>query len=305
MTKTTPDLAPAPSAGPEDHGARRRQAGIAAAVAAVLVLVIAGTAIWSSRGGEDTTTTSATPSTTTSANADPTTTADRTTTEAPTTTAVQPSAVEPLEPFLAAAATLDAQLQEAATAINGGGPPWTGVTQQMADAVQAADIGPVATAVPAGLPHDLLQKVVLVYSDLSSRRRAMESFSSAPDFPYRPIDPLAELANGHAAAVRFDDDLAALRTLAESTPPVTIAAHDSQEAAEALLYLRYVDLANGGCDSRGGAVVTDLPDLDWIHSEVPDATPEGKSEFDGHIGGIQFTADLDTNGSWRIVIQAC
>jgi hypothetical protein len=84
----------------------------------------------------------------------------------------------------------------------------------MAGAVQAAAPGPVAQTIPAGLPRDVLQSVILVYSDLSSRRLAMESFSSAPDLPYQPIDLLAELANGHAAAERFDDDLAGLRSLA-------------------------------------------------------------------------------------------
>jgi hypothetical protein len=68
----------------------------------------------------------------------------------------------------------------------------------MADAVQAANLEPVARSVPAGLPHDLLQSVILVYSDQSSRRHAMQSFARAPDFPHQPIDPLEEIGRSHA-----------------------------------------------------------------------------------------------------------
>jgi hypothetical protein len=216
---------------------------------------------------------------------------------------VAPSAADVLEPFFTAAATLDTQLHAAATAINGGGPPWTSVSQEMADAVQAAALEPVAETIPAGLPRDVLQSVILVYSDLSSRRHAVESFASAPDLPYQPIDPLAELANGHAAAVRFDDDLADLRSLAQSSPPVTVAPPDSRAAAEALIYVRYVELANGGCDSRGGAVFTHLPALDWNASDTP--AGEGIPSWDGHIGGIQFSADHRPDGTWDILINAC
>jgi hypothetical protein len=174
----------------------------------------------------------------------------------------------------------------------------------MADAVQAATLEPVAHAVPAGLPPDLLQSVILVYSDLSSRRHALQSFATAPDFPYQPIEALEELRNGHAAAARFDDDLAALRSLAETTPPVTMAAPDSRAAAEVLLYVRFVELANGGCDSRGGEVFPQLPALDWVPSS-PDSPEIGIPEWDGHVGGIEFSAEPTAAGTWNILIWAC
>lgn len=298
MTKTTGTLVPPGTVAGSNH--RRRWRGIVLAAAAVGVLVTAGTVAWLSGGDSEDATTSATaPST-----APPAVSDERTTTEAPTTTAADATAADVLEPFLAAAATLDTQLRTAATTINGGGPPWTEVSQEMADAVQAASLEPVANAVPAGLPHDLLQSVILVYSDLSSRRHAMESFATAPDLPHEPIDPLAELGNGRAAAARFDDDLTALRSLAASTPPVTIAAPDSRAAAEALLYVKFVELANGGCDSRGGEVFPQLPALDWIPS-TPESPDIGIDEWDGHVGGIEFTADLTAAGTWDIVIWAC
>lgn len=287
------DLTPKAPVGNE-HRRRRLVIGVTTALATFLATV--GMVAWLAGGDHETTTERTVPST-----AAPAATADQTT----TTTALEPSAVEVLEPFLAAAETLDAQLQAAATAINAGGPPWTGVSQEMADAVQAAALEPVAETIPPGLPHDLLQSVILVYSDLSSRRHAMESFSSAPDLPHGPVDLLPELANGHAAAARFDGDLAALRALAESTPPVTVARPDSREAAETLLLVQFVELANGGCDARGGSVFPELPPLDWTSSAAPDAPDIGLPEWDGHVGSLEFSAEVGPDGTWEVMIWAC
>jgi hypothetical protein len=298
VSKSTGLLDPPGTVGGSNH--KRPWRAIVLAATAAVVLATAGTVAWMSGGDSEDATTSATALST----APPAVSDEQTTSEQPTTTVPHATAADVLEPLLAAAATLDAQLDTAATTINGGGPPWTGVSQEMADAVQAADLAPVANAVPAGLPHDLLQSVILVYSDLSSRRHAMQSFATAPDLPHEPIDLLAELGNGHAAAARFADDLAALRSLAESTPPVTIAAPDSRATAEALLYVKFVELANGGCDSRGGAVFPHLPALDWSPS-APDSPDIGITERDGHVGGVEFSADLTAGGAWDIVIWAC
>jgi hypothetical protein len=297
MSRTTVDLTPE---GPVGNARTRRRLVIGVTATMAMILATVGMVAWLTGGDDDTTTAGTAPST-----AAPAMTADQTTTEPQTTTALEPSAADVLTPFLAAAETLDAQLRAAATAINAGGPPWTGVSQEMADAVQAAALEPVAETIPPGLPDDLLQSVILVYSDLSSRRHAIESFSSAPDLPHQPIDLLAEVANGHAAAARFDDDVAALRSRAESTPPVTIGRSDSREAAETLLLVRFVELANGGCDSRGGSVFPELPSLDWISSAAPDAPDIGVPDWDGHVGGIEFSADLGPDGTWEITIWAC
>jgi hypothetical protein len=297
MSKSTEALTPV---GPVENGRRRRGLVIGVTTAVAVVMATVATVAWLGDSDNEATTKATTPTT-----ALPATAVDATTTEATTTSGVEHSAAEMLGPFLAAAETLDTQLQAAARAINGGGPPWTGVSQEMADAVQGAALEPVADTIPAGLPRDLLQSVILVYSDLSSRRHAMQSFSTAPDLPHLPIDPLAELANGHTAAARFDDDLAALRSLAESTPPVPIVRPDSREAAETSLLVRFVELANGGCDSRGGAVFTELPALDWIPGSASDAPEIGVPEWDGHVGGIEFSAELGQDGTWQIQIWAC
>ncbi|MEI8406618.1 MULTISPECIES: hypothetical protein [unclassified Kribbella] len=216
------------------------------------------------------------------------------------TSPTRPSAVAALEPFLSSAATLDRQLRAAAAAINASGPPWTDVSPTVARAVRAADLDPVAGAIPAGMPHDLLQSVILVLSDLSSRRSALTSFQSTP--PAAPHDTTAgllrELRNGHAAAVRFDRDLAATRALAAATPPIAELPKQSRRTAEVLLLVRYVQTANAGCDSRGGAVFTRLPAITW-------GPVAGTPEVDGTIGGIAFSAALDADDTWNINLFAC
>jgi hypothetical protein len=195
-----------------------------------------------------------------------------------------------LEPFLAAASTMDGQLRDAARAINAAGPPWGVVGDDVAGLVRAAAPGPVADAIPAGLPPDLLRPVVLVYSDLMSRRSAMSGFTLTSD----AIDDalaLEELGNGHEAAQAFDDDLAAVRRTAAGTT-FTVAPGDSRAAAEVLLLVQYADKANGGCDSRGGVRLTELPAITW---QGPDR---------GTIGGIGFTATL-ASGRWTVQIAAC
>jgi len=179
------------------------------------------------------------------------------------------------------------------------------VTDEVAARVQAADHAAVASAIPAGLPHDRLESVILVYSDLVSRRAAMQGFANAGDLPHlQPsTEMLSELANGHEAAQRFDADLDAARSLAAATPPITVAPADSREAAEVLLLVRYVDVANEGCDSRGGGVVTELPAIEWVHTDA-EASPTG-SETDGTIGGVEFTADLGPDGTWAVQLIAC
>lgn len=84
---------------------------------------------------------------------------------------------------------------------------------------------------------------------------------------------------------------------------MTVAGPDSREAAEVLVYVSYVNGANGGCDSRGGAVVTQLPTLDWIPTGNP--AGDGIPSWDGHIADIQFSADLNANGTWDVLLNAC
>ena len=229
------------------------------------------------------------PSTTTTTSATPTT-------SAPTPT--QPTAATALAPFFTAATTLDRQLHAAAAAINRSGPPWPAVSDTVAAAVRAADLAPVATSIPAGLPTGLRRSVVLVYSDLASRRYAVADFTVAGTvdphaFP-NSDDMLHHLGNGHAAAARFADDLVATRALADATPALPALPASSREAAEIQLHARYVEGINGGCDSRGGHIMTELPRIAW----------NGKPG-NGTIAGVPFTADLGADGTWHVRLIAC
>lgn len=214
-------------------------------------------------------------------------------------TAPRRSAADALAPFFTRAAALDRQLNAAAAAINAAGPPWTAADPAVERKVRAAELPPVAAAVPAGMSHDLQQSVVLVLSDLASRRAALTSFQSMP--PAAPhngtANLLSELRNGHAAAARFDRDLAAARSLASASSPIALVPRDSRLVAEVLLLVRYVETANAGCDSRGGVVVTQLPAITW--GSVP-RSPDAN----GTIGGIAFAAKFQDNG-WTVNLYAC
>lgn len=284
---------PEQTEGPYNAGSRRPL--VIVAVAVTVALIVSATTLLVLRDGQE-----PAPS---GAAAPPSPTVGSVVTTTPTATASQPSAIEALAPFLSAAATLDGQLQEAATAINAAGPPWTNASPEVADLVTAADLEPVARAIPAGLPPDLLQSVILVYSELSSRRNAMASFEiTPPSYPLRSGEILEQvllnqLGNGHAAAARFDADLAATRSLAAATPPIDAVPADSRLVAEVLLLEQFVHKANAGGNVRGGAIFTELPAIVW-------APPSWNPDADGTIGGIDFTADFGPDGTWHVEIIA-
>jgi hypothetical protein len=287
----------------------RRLLIIIAAVLAV-ALVVAVTTFLVLRDDESATPSSpapaATPTTSGSATPSPSQEPSPSPTEEPTLQ--QPSAAEALGPFFAAAVTLDQQLKTAAGAINATGPPWEQISADVASKVRAADLGPVSRAIPAGLPHDLQEAVILVLSDLTSRRLAMESFASVGPVFADDSDAahatnaqlLAELRNGHGAAVRFDGDLAAARALAADTAPIAPVPSRSRLTAEVLILVEYVRVANAGCDARGGAVFTELPEVIW--RSVPDL-PDAEGTVGPH--GTEFNADLQPDGTWKVYLFVC
>jgi hypothetical protein len=279
----------------------------AIAAALVLALVVALVVTRSGDGGDDTRT-AAPPDPTTEASPDTTdTTAATTTTEVGTTTTTAPrgpSAADGLAPFLAAAADLDAKLHGAAAAINGSGPPWEEVPDPVAAAVTDAAFVPVGRTIPGGLPPDLLQATVLVYSDLVSRRAAMRAFETAGPVVRPSEDLLDELGNGHAAAERFDGDLAALRSLAAASPPLRPIPPEDRANAEVRLLVSYTDGSNLGCASAGGKIITELPEIVWSEEDPPDwMQPEWQQH--GKIGPIDFSASFLDDGTWTVRIWAC
>jgi hypothetical protein len=283
------------SPGPQRPAHDRRGRVVLAVVAVVVTVALAiGTTAIITRRQDDT----AGPA----APVVPTKTVTSTVTARPTTSSPAthtPSASDALGRFLSAATRLDKQLRLAASSINAAGPPWTAVSPRIADLVTAAELRPVAHAIPAGLPSDLRSAVILTYSDLSSRRHALSSFAFAGALEGRTSDDLLrELRNGHPAAARFDRDLAATRALASESASIAAVPKSARQTAETLLLIQYVETANGGCDSRGGTVLTEMPSIVWRHED-------SEPHRDGTIGGVGFAADLDSSDEWHVSLFAC
>jgi hypothetical protein len=302
----TPSSQQPDSAGRQSADGHRSLLVVIGAVVAVALVIVTTLLLVRDQGatppGPDP---AATPTTSNTDSATPSPTQEPSSSPSDEPTQPASSAAEALGPFFAAASTLDQQLQTAAAAINATGPPWSEITVDVARTVQAADLAPVSRAVPAGLSHDLQQSVILVLSDLASRRYAMQGFATAG-----PVDPddvnsdrtnaqlLADLQNGRAAAARFDGDLAAARALAAAGAPVPQVPTRSRLTAETLVLTEYVRVANAGCNARGGAVFTELPQLEW--GAVP-----GSPDAEGTVDGVAFNADLRANGTWEVYLFAC
>jgi len=217
-----------------------------------------------------------------------------------TTTAATPSPAPQLAAFIDAANALDAKLKAAAAAINGAGPPWPMVSGSVAAAVQAADVDALARTIPAGMPDALRTKTFVVYSELVSRRYAMNEFAFTRDAVLVEEQPflLRSLGFGHEAAVRFPADVAALAALAHATPPFAAAPASSHDAAEVALTALFVRKVNGGCGNTGGSILTALPAISWQPGD------NLGQHFDGRINDVPFVAVFRA-GTWDVQIWAC
>ena len=286
---------------------RKRRLTVAAATTAVLVAGLAGCGSTIAPGTGRTATPPA------PATASPTTSpAPATTSPAPAVSspAAPPraSAAEQLTGFFAAARLADARLRHAAVLVNGGiGTTSMRFSPAALAAVNALDMAPVAHAIPAGLPAELLRRVLLAYSDLESRTMSLVRVSESAYYP-GPLPMSGQegsyiygcLRNGAPAAARFGGDLASARALAEVTQPMMLAQPDSRAAAELALRIAFIDGANSGCMSCGGAVFTTLTPVIWHPAYVP-----GAGRSDGTIGGVRFTARYHAARGWQVEIWAC
>lgn len=280
---------------------RRLLLAVVLVTAAVVVLVLALRAgSPSPSGAPPATTASVTTSGQAATTASPTATTSPTPPSSPPTVTRPDSALAQLQPFLSAARRTDDRLHAAARAINAAGPPWVAISAELAQKVRVADPDAVAVTVPAGMPSDLLLSTLTVFSDLASRRAAMESFTIErspgeydPKYKhYAPDELLAELANGVPAASRFDADLAALTELARSSRPFVPAPATSRAEGERLLLLSAILKDNFGCDARGGGVVTELPLIRWT------SPTSGTLRMAHRDAGMQFTAVRAPDGRY-------
>ena len=230
-----------------------------------------------------------------------------------TSTTVWPNAAGTnLAAYLSAAARADSLLKTAAAAVNGDvGAETLNLSPATAAAIEAADPAPAGNAVPAGLPDDLLARVMLVQSDLVSRWAALEGYRrlQGSTLPVARGDPAAQdalgcLGNGAAAATSTGADTRALQSAAAQVPPFTPAAPDSQEAADVQILLQSIELQNLGCGSCGGYRMTTLPDIEWYPSPHPSSVT-GLPPTNGTIHGIEFEANYSPSTGWQINIHAC
>jgi hypothetical protein len=174
-------------------------------------------------------------------------------------------------------------------------------------AVRGIELAPVASALPAGLPNEMLREVLVVYGDLASRTDALNGVraygSSGRELPIggqQAQSVLRGLRNAAPAAARFNGDLSAAHTLAQQTPLVTVAAADSRAALELALRLQSISLRNSCDEEFGGYAPISLETIVWQPS-----TDQHSSHYDGLVGGIRFTADYTIQHGWKVSIHAC
>jgi hypothetical protein len=230
-------------------------------------------------------------------------------TSARATTPPAPSAVGRLAAFIAAAGRADSKLRHAAVLVNADiGATSMRFRPATLAAVRALGNAPVARAIPAGLPAELLRETLVVYGDLSSRAAAFGGVRwygyAGRELPIGGQDAknvLRGLHNGASAAARFDADLAAVRSLAQQTPPLTVAAPDSRAAAELALRLNSMDLRNNCSEEFGGYAPTQFEPVIW-HP----ASDQHSHHYEGTIGSSgRFQADYTAAHGWKININAC
>ncbi len=214
-----------------------------------------------------------------------------------------PSAAADLAPFVAQAAVVDERLRTAAARINEVVTPGTfEVDATTASAVVAADPETAFALLPAGMPPDLLDAAITVYSDLATRRAAMNAFEYAGTVSDRTSDrqyAIDCLRHGSAAAAAFDGDLAALVALAAPLPPIDRPAPDAAEAAELVVVGTWISLGYNGCAGCGGDPVRTAPEVTWTVAPGMGGAPAG------NVRGLPFTATYTPAEGWQVLFNAC
>ena len=218
------------------------------------------------------------------------------------------TAADQLADFFAAAQRLDRDLRHAAELVNGGFQA-SSVTIEPATAraVDAIDPHALAKQIPGGVDTDqrLRDAVMLVYSDLMSRQRSLSRVShfsgqtltrSAPEV----TEIMNCLKNGGPAAARFADDLNAAKARAAAISPFEQVTPDSRHAGTIAVLASFISLANSGCDSCGGYVMTKPLPVVWT---APSNL--GQFQVDGTVDGVPFHATYQKNTGWQVTIMAC
>lgn len=242
----------------------------------------------------------------------------------PSATAVPTaSALDDLAAFIAAAREVDTRLHAATPLINASiHTDEVGVDARTAAAVKAIDYATVAAAIPAGMPRELMRQVLTVYSDLVSRTMAVIRFDIADrTYSRTPAEGdmgLGEgeemvtcLANGTAAAHRFEADLAAVVATAGAMPSLPTVEPTSLAHPELQARLEEIEARNSGCGACGGQLLTRTSSVVWDDAAPGATTREGRIVYEpGEPGteydwGMTFTATYSPATGWTVDIHAC
>ncbi len=222
----------------------------------------------------------------------------------PTTAARTPTATAQLQPFLDLAAAADRDLAEAAQRINAATTEETITYDERTVELLDVDFRALGNAVPAGMPAELEQSALLVYSDLVSRWGSLAGGDCPSSVGTRPRSEYTDnlcFVNGAPAAARFDGDLAALVAVADRTAAFVAAAPDSRAAEALAARIDSVDLRNLGCANTGGFVATEPITVTWD----PSPGMENFPDWEGTVDGIPFYGVYDADTGWEIWINAC
>lgn len=217
-----------------------------------------------------------------------------------------PSAADQLADFLTGAQRMDDRLRSTAKMINSGLGAETFVfTPDTVAAIKAIDPETLVKTMPAGMSAQLQHQMYLLFSELAARRYAFTPILEQEVGTAIPRDSDAArhimegLSRGSSPAGRFPHDLAATRTLAQSEPPVPVAAPDSRASAEVAVHAAYIVGRNNGCGASGGWVQTTEVPLVWKQGT------NGVGRTDGTIGDVQFRADYQPGQGWQVALNAC
>jgi hypothetical protein len=203
------------------------------------------------------------------------------------------SALGDLAAFIDAAREVDTRLHAATPLINASiQTDAVMVDERTATAVTAIDFSAVASAIPAGMPADLMRQVLTVYSDLVSRTLAVSGFRFA-DRTYSRIPSEAVV------------------TTAGSTPPLPALDPTSLAYPELEARLQEIVGRNGGCGACGGHVATRSSSIVWDPA-APSATTRNGTivHAPDETGidedwGVSFTAVYAPGEGWTVEIHAC
>ena len=299
---------PTPS-GPGWREEPHRRVLLAAAI--VVVVALAGTAAGLAlRSNSTRVSTVNRPSTTPSTSApSPSTTAATSTTPPSSSTTVAPSAADDLAEFFGGAAAVDGRLRALAARLN----PHitadsTNFTQADVDAAQAIEpeVASLAKTIPPGLPPHLELAVLVVFSELDSRERAMSAGECVRPGPTSRQDGMFGcFANGAAAAARFPSDLAAAEQLARQTAPITAPAPSSRSVAEVLLQVYDIEEYNGGCASHGGYIADRIQPVEWFAAPQGTGSGEAMGRVTTGDGSALFYARYDPTTGWDVRELVC